>query len=122
MYIVPPYCTTNQIKDMKTKGNNSTITLNKKKNIPGMPLKLKVRVCDLNITLDALSSHSVQELKQLITDKTNEINNSGQKNVPNCIVKRQRIMFMGKELKDNQRLDDLKIDDTKVIQVFLRPE
>jgi hypothetical protein len=49
----------------KTKGNNSTITLNKKKNIPGMPLKLKVRVCDLNISLDALSSHSVQELKQL---------------------------------------------------------
>lgn len=122
MYIVPPYCTTNQIKDMKTKENNSTITLNKKKNIPGMPLKLKVRVCDLNISLDALSSHSVQELKQLIADKTNEISNSGQKNVPNCIVKRQRVMFMGKELKDNQRLDDLKIDDTKVIQVFLRPE
>jgi hypothetical protein len=31
-------------------------------------------------------------------------------------------MFMGKELKDNQKLDDLKIDETKIVQVFLRPE
>ena len=56
------------------------------------------------------------------SDKTVEMSNSGQKNVPNCIVKRQRIMFMGKELKDTQKLDDLKIDETKIVQVFLRPE
>jgi len=126
MYIVPPYCTTNP-KDMKTNnsnGNNYTIKLNKKvtNSIPGKPLKLKIRVCDINISLDVLSSNSVQDMKQLIADKTVEMSNSGQKNVPNCIVRRQRIMFMGKELKDNQKLDDLKIDETKIVQVFLRPE
>ena len=36
-------------------------------------------------------------------------------------VATQRIIYMGKELKDNsQSLQQLHIDETKVIQVFLR--
>lgn len=60
----------------------------------------------------------------MIYDYTKELdnNNNGGKRIPNCDVKRQRLMLMGKELKDNQRLEDIKIDENKVLQVFLRAE
>ena len=121
MYIVPNYCTKNPQDIQHNSGNNNNS--NKKAiSIPGKPLKLKIRVCDLNISLDTLSSCSVQELKELIADKAFEISNSGHNNVPNCLVKRQRIMLMGQELKDDLLLQDLKVDDSKIVQVFLRPE
>jgi len=35
---------------------------------------------------------------------------------------RQRMIFMGKELKNTQYLGDVGVDDTRVVQVFLRKE
>ena len=39
-----------------------------------------------------------------------------------CSVEKQRIIFLGKELKDNEILDNLGLEADKVVQIFLRPE
>lgn len=119
-YIIPQYCTCNP----KELTSDNSVTPDKKKTVPGKSLKLNIRICDVNIFLEnALTSNSILELKQLICDYTKELdNNNGGKRIPNCDVKRQRLMLMGKELKDNQRLEDIKIDENKVLQVFLRAE
>jgi hypothetical protein len=36
-------------------------------------------------------------------------------------VPRQRIIYMGKQLPDTLKLYDAKFDETKVVQVFLKP-
>lgn len=124
MYVIPPYCTSNP-KELSA-NNNTKGTPNKKKTNtgPGKPLKLNIRICDINILLEnATTTDSILELKQLIFDKTKELENTNNgKKIPNCTVQRQRLMFMGKELKDHQRLEDVKIDENKILQVFLRPE
>ena len=124
MYVIPPYCTSNP-KELSANINTKGTPKKKITNAgPGQPLKLNIRICDINILLEnATTTNSILELKQLIFDKTKELENMNNgKRVPNCSVQRQRLMFMGKELKDHQRLDDVKIDENKILQVFLRPE
>jgi len=41
--------------------------------------------------------------------------------MPNCAELRQRVMFMGKEMHNNQVLSDVKMDGAQVVQIFLRP-
>ena len=41
---------------------------------------------------------------------------------PVCAVGRQRVMFLGKELRDSELLGTAKIDSTRVVQIFLRPQ
>lgn len=56
-------------------------------------------------------------LKQLICQEV-------EKSIPNLgiiSVDRQRMMFMGKELPNTAQITEGQFDDSKVIQVFLRP-
>jgi hypothetical protein len=39
-----------------------------------------------------------------------------------CEPTRQRVIFMGRELQNAQRLGDLGVDESKVVQIFLRPQ
>jgi hypothetical protein len=41
--------------------------------------------------------------------------------MPPCEETQQRIMFMGKELQNQQTIKQAGIDDVKIVQVFLRP-
>lgn len=84
------------------------------------PLQLKIRINpgDINMTVLAQATFSIGELKQSITQQ----NMQSAVPIPDIQDDRQRIIFMGRELQNTQRLKDVGFDEQKVVQVFLRPQ
>jgi hypothetical protein len=88
-------------------------------------IKIKVNPSDYLLHVDTNLISTVEELKAAIYEKTKLVREKGSFDSPMppiCEEKRQRLIFMGKELKAGQVLGDVGVDDTRVIQVFLRKE
>jgi hypothetical protein len=88
-------------------------------------VRVKVNPSDVLIQIDANLINTVEELKKCIFEKTENLRAKGPSDmaVPvSCEERRQRLIFMGKELKNGQILGDIGIDDVRVVQVFLRRE
>jgi len=85
----------------------------------GPVAKLRVRINpgdhNLNIVVDL--GGTVQTLKQVLVREVEEKIPS----IRSMSIQRQRIIFMGKELTNSLKIKDCKFDDSKVVQVFLRP-
>lgn len=45
---------------------------------------------------------------------------SNNRTLPLCEIGRQRVILLGRELKDNQVLNSLNISDDKVVQIYMR--
>lgn len=123
-YKVPTFCFITPQNIVTTKPNIDKLDNVSKKTIIGKPLPLKVRVNpgDHNLQIDADTSNSISELKRLIYEASVRANETD-KYVKVCPENRQRLIFLGKELKNNQQLlIDVGFDDVRVVQVFLRPE
>lgn len=84
-------------------------------------LKVQVNPGDRNFVINANTSNSVAELKALICKESTIKTDKNQSTEP-VRETRQRMIFMGKELKNTQYLGDVNVDETRVIQVFLRKE
>lgn len=86
------------------------------------PINVRVRINpgDHNLTVKADSSNSIAELKALIAAEAVE------KSLPIQVQaiepERQRVILMGRELQNNQKIVDLSFDETKVVQIFLRQQ
>jgi hypothetical protein len=121
-YKVPQYCYSNPM-ELTTVPLDISPTLSSVKNGDrgggGTVLKLRIRINpgDHNLNVTATSLSTIGSLKLLICDET-------AKNLPSLsevTVDRQRIIYLGKQLPDHLRLADAKFDESKVVQVFLRP-
>jgi len=88
--------------------------------VDGKPLNLKIRINpgDLNLQVAASSGHSIGDLKKLIVQQSLQSPTP----MPKIDEDRQRILFMGKELQNNQILSAVGFDEQKVVQVFMRPQ
>lgn len=123
-YKVPSYCFTTPSNVTTSKLTIEKLDNVSKKTIIGKPLPLKIRVNpgDHNLQIEADTSNSIAELKRLIYEasiRANEIDSG----VKICPENRQRLIFLGKELKNNQQLlVDVGFDEVRIVQVFLRPE
>ena len=70
---------------------------------------------EINLNIEIKSSNTIHDLKMEISNQYKEITSKS------LTVATQRVIYMGKELKDDaQSLQQLHVDETKVIQVFLR--
>ena len=89
-----------------------------------LTVKIKINPSDYLLHVDTNLVSTVEELKQTLYNKTKAMREKqGAECIPPlCDERRQRMIFMGKELKPGQVLGDVGIDDTRVIQVFLRKE
>jgi len=120
-YKVPTYCYANPVEMV-----NAMVQLDvvKKptpsKPIISKPLHLKIRINpgDYNLQIDASTADSVLQLKKNILEQTVKETST----IPACEENRQRVMFLGRELQNTQFLGDIGIDETRVVQVFLRPK
>eukprot|EP01033_Poteriospumella_lacustris_P019082 gene19082-13770_t len=85
----------------------------------GTPLRLRVRVNpgDHNLNVTIGSNGTIAHLKHHLVEQGPAENPALQ----GITVARQRIIYMGKQLPDNLKLGDAKFDETKVVQVFLKP-
>lgn len=130
LYKVPPYCVGNP-EDVIEGGSSETFsTISQKSFFPfggakvpvvkpeGRPLKLRIKVYpgDKAMTVNATTSDNIAELKALVEVRATEI-----ENMPVVDASRQRLIFLGKELKDAQLLGDIGLDDSRVLQIFLKP-
>mmetsp|Transcript_12539 Transcript_12539/g.18937 ORF Transcript_12539/g.18937 Transcript_12539/m.18937 type:complete len:233 (+) Transcript_12539:145-843(+) len=124
-YKVPTFCyTTPSNIGTGAKAMDTTADSLIKKNVVGRPTLLKVRINpgDHNLSIDTDTSISIAELKRLIHEAS-LVANEKDAHFKICPEKRQRIFFLGKEMKNNQQvLEDLGFDDTRVVQIFLRQE
>mmetsp|Transcript_24589 Transcript_24589/g.41002 ORF Transcript_24589/g.41002 Transcript_24589/m.41002 type:complete len:260 (-) Transcript_24589:1815-2594(-) len=129
-YKVPIYCISNPIELVGENGfgggdgvgeENGTVsnTATTAPKIDGQPIALRVRVNpgDVNMAVTVSTSDTIKDLKAAVVETNNQSTNS----IPNLEESRQRIIFMGRELKDGQYIQDVKFDTQKVVQVFLRP-
>lgn len=89
---------------------------------PDTTLKIRINPGDFNLSIAVNTRNNIGFLKQKILEKSMEISEKENPKVfPVCEPGRQRIIFMGKELKnDGQLIVEAKLDDSKVVQVFLR--
>ena len=88
----------------------------------GEPLTLQVRINpgEIKVGINAKSTDSVHTLKTLVEQQTASIVPTTGGAPISCEVGRQRVMFLGKELKNDQYLGDVDFDGN-VVQIFLRP-
>jgi hypothetical protein len=105
----------NRVVISQSKGPPTEISVN----ITTIPLKVKVNPGDIAMHLHVQSSDTVGGLKHAILTKSIEM---GESQIQVCEEGRQRVMFMGRELKEMQNLSDIGVDDQRVIQVFMRPK
>jgi hypothetical protein len=67
---------------------------------------------------DADSSANIQTVNKKGTSNTS---NNGRE-LPVCPVERQRVMFVGKELKNTDILGNVGVDTVRIVQIFMRAE
>lgn len=125
-YNIPSYCWSSEGPANMIKSKQEVIEPRKKQaNIKNanqeIALKVQVNPGDRNFVINANTSDTVAELKTLICQQSTI---KTEKNVNTEPVRetRQRMIFMGKELKNSQYLGDVGVDEVRVIQVFLRKE
>lgn len=125
-YKVPIFCYSNPIELTSTTNNlpeASLVQTNPKQStvVTAAPLHLRIRVNpgDYNLRVDASTADSILALKRTILEQSQE--KQADVGIPICEENRQRIMFLGKELQNAQLLGEVGLDDSKVVQVFLRP-
>lgn len=87
--------------------------------------KIKINPSDVAIYVETNAMNTVEELKRCIYERTvamqpKEGAATDKSPPPVCEESRQRIIFMGKELKNEQILGDVGLDESRVLQVFLR--
>jgi hypothetical protein len=80
--------------------------------------KRVVCVGDHNLQVSADRKYTILQLKQSVL---REVTKTKPQLLP-LEVERQRIMFLGRELANNSKVGDAGFDDSKVVQVFLRPK
>lgn len=125
-YKVPIYCYANPIElseeELKPKpaaGSNKA-----GKFIEEKPLNVKIRINpgDINMLVEASTITTVQGLKALVCKKSIERTaENPEQSFPVCEESRQRVMLMGRELKDGtMRLGEVGLEEGRVVQVFLR--
>eukprot|EP01038_Epipyxis_sp_PR26KG_P015924 gene15924-21604_t len=112
---LPTATTVNDPKKL-TKGNSST----KAKVVEAVPIQVKIRINpgDYNLLVQAETTYSILDLKHSIVEQS--LQSTAQ--LPALAEERQRIIFMGRELQNAQIIGELGLDESKVIQVFLRPQ
>lgn len=126
-YNIPTYCWSDQgpanlkvskpVPFSEPRKNNVTI----KNANQEIELKVQVNPGDRNFVIKANTSNSVAEFKALICKESTIKTDKNQSTEP-VRETRQRMIFMGKELKNTQYLGDIGVDAARVIQVFLRKE
>jgi len=126
-YLIPSYCWSSQgpanlapisvIPNIEAK----TELVNIKNADQPLELKVQINPGDRNFVIKANTSNSVAELKALICEES-KIKTEKNPSVVPAIETKQRIIFMGKELKNTQYLGDIGVDGVRVIQVFLRKD
>lgn len=86
------------------------------------PINVRVRINpgDHNLTVKADNSNSIAELKSLIAAEA--IEKALPIQVQAIEPDRQRVILMGRELQNNQKIADLAFDEAKVVQIFLRQQ
>jgi hypothetical protein len=124
-YKVPQYCyadpmeLTTQPPDFTPTNVGSSVKGSENNGGTGAMLKLRIRINpgDHNLSVAAGSQSTIGGLKVRICEEA-------AKNIPGLqevTPERQRIIYLGKQLNDTTRLADAKFDESKVVQVFLRP-
>lgn len=124
-YNIPSYCWSSEgppdltkktlTTESKQRFNKDTIANADK----DLVLKVQISPGDRNFTVSANTSNSVAELKRLICEASTTKSERNTCTEP-VLETRQRIIFMGKELRNAQYLGDIGLDGERVIQVFLR--
>ena len=131
LYDVPPYLFTHprppkKKKDQEKEKDGNSITNKsiggKDGCVEGVPLTLQVRVNpgEMKMEINATSTDTVSTLKSLVEQQAISIASPTSSTPMSCESSRQRVMFLGKELKDDQNLGDVDFDGN-VVQIFLRP-
>jgi hypothetical protein len=132
-YKVPQYCYAHPMElrmadptssVTKTVGSSSSSTIEHN----SVPINIKIRLNpgDKNYTIKVMTGELVSDLKRCIAEQSCPKPAEGELDPQPSSAwvhppHRQRIMFLGRELKDPQRICDLQLDERKVVQVFLRP-
>lgn len=144
VYKIPDYCFSDPIElhaDRDRAGSSNGLfkgfmmtSVSAKSNAPSVlhvvdtPITVRVKVnpSDVLLLIETNSTNTVDDLKKSIYEKTVALRNKepsdDAQRPPLCEERRQRLIFMGKELKSGQLLGDVGVDDSRVIQVFLRKE
>jgi len=133
-YKVPQYCYSHPIELRVADPSSGSKAPSSSSGAPAEhnsnPINLKVRLNpgDKNYVIKIMSGELVSDLKRSIAEQSCPKPADGDPADPPPASswvhppQRQRIMFLGRELKDQQRLCDLHLDEKKVVQVFLRPD
>lgn len=124
LYKIPRFCYSDPVE--LTEGNQAVelvaVEVSKKDKGTGSPVKLKVRVNpgDINMQINVSSNDTILDVKRAVQEYS-VVAQSKEASIPFCDENRQRIMFMGKELKNNNLVSQAGMEDGRVVQVFLRP-
>ena len=91
-------------------------------NVQPLNVRIRINPGDHNLNIVATTADSIQDLKHFIVEQALlKAEKEPTKAIPVCEETRQRIMFMGRELQNAQLLGEVGVDESKVVQVFLRP-
>lgn len=125
-YKIPTYCFTipNNVVDTSKIAGGDKRTVTPAKNIKSEAITLKIRVNpgDYNMSVSVNTANTIAELKAAISTEASRLTSEeGNSFSCLCAEQRQRLIFLGKELKNAQYLADIGFDENRVVQVFLRP-
>mmetsp|Transcript_7906 Transcript_7906/g.7065 ORF Transcript_7906/g.7065 Transcript_7906/m.7065 type:complete len:250 (-) Transcript_7906:125-874(-) len=121
-YNIPQYCFTTPLEL-----TNQLSTSSKKLSIKGIinvenskDIKIRVRVNpgDINAVFDISTGDTILDLKKVLYDHSVQSNGK----IPICEDYRQRVMFMGKELLNGQTIQSAGVDESRVVQIFVKPQ
>ena len=132
-YRVPTFCYANPVNAVDPSAAatlpNATLVSDKAttrtqhvQNAQPLNVRIRINPGDHNLNIVATTADSIQDLKHFILEQAMlKAEKEPTKAIPVCEETRQRIMFMGRELQNAQLLGEVGVDESKVVQVFLRP-
>lgn len=123
LYKIPRFCYSDPIEltDVNAPAELVSVSSSKRDTSTGTPVKLKVRINpgDINMLITVSSNDTIKDLKRAIQEYSVEAKSTG---IPFCDENRQRVMLMGKELKNHHVVSQAGMEEGRVVQVFLRPQ
>jgi len=114
-YKVPQVCFSDPMD--VDKGQNSAAAMSNRGPVQDRELVVHVRIYpgEHKLTLETRTGRSVLELKEQITEASR-----ADESCPEVEPAAQRMLFMGKELRDTQSVFECGLDGERVVQVYLR--
>jgi len=118
-YVVPKWAFSNP-SDLSTDSKKERVLKAPLQQSPGEPVAVKFRVApgEKDFTVQTSTGISIEQLKILLQELIEQADEDAKREIPLDAATTQRIVYRGKELKDNETIRSSKIEPDFIVQAY----